>query len=31
MAVQAAQRDAKTQHDERMAKVTGGMNLPGLL
>lgn len=31
MAVQAAQRDAKTLHDERMAKVTGGMNLPGLL
>lgn len=31
LAVQAAQRHAKKQHDERMAKVTGGMNLPGLL
>ena len=31
LAVQAAQRQAKKQHDERMAKVTGGMNLPGLL
>lgn len=30
-AVQSAQADAKKQHDERMAKVTGGMNLPGLL
>lgn len=30
LAVQNAQRDAKKTHDERMAKVTGGMNLPGL-
>ena len=31
LAVQTAQKTAKKQHDERMAKVTGGMNLPGLL
>ena len=31
LAVQNAQAEAKKRHDERMAKVTGGMNLPGLL
>lgn len=30
-ALKDAQTRAKRQHDERMAKVTGGMNLPGLL
>ena len=29
-AVQSAQASAKKQHDERLGKVTGGMNLPGL-
>lgn len=30
-ALKDAQTRAKRQHDERLAKVTGGMNLPGLL
>lgn len=30
-AIAEAQRKAKADHDERMAKVTGGLNLPGLL
>lgn len=29
-ALKDAQARAKRSHDERMAKVTGGMNLPGL-
>lgn len=29
-AVKDAQTRAKRQHDERLGKVTGGMNLPGL-
>ena len=29
-AIKDAQTRAKRQHDERLAKVTGGMNLPGL-
>ena len=30
-ALNDAQSRAKRDHDERMAKVTGGLNLPGLL
>ncbi len=30
-AISDAQARAKRQHDERLAKVTGGMDLPGLL
>lgn len=30
-ALNDAQTRAKRDHDERLAKVTGGMNLPGLL
>ena len=29
-AIKDAQTRAQRQHDERLAKVTGGMNLPGL-